>query len=217
VLRIYRRRAIFCLTYNLDAPNMLDMNLAPQVFRSQITEAKKRLAQLVREQRKINQEISDLRELIRANANFLPDEDRTFELLTLEVLKFPANITEAVRLSVFLATAKKTRLTPTEVRSFAEAIGFDFSEYSNPMASIHSILKRMKETNEVQYDKDTDGYYFGNTNANGDLLNPELAAELFKDVISEIVKEPTGNKIVTSAMDVATTRKAARLGRKAED
>jgi hypothetical protein len=193
------------------------MSLAPQIFRSQIAEAKKRLAQLVREQRNMNHEISDLRELIRANANFLPDEDRAFELLILEILKFPANITEAVRLAILLATAKKEKLTPTGVRAFAEAIGFDFSEYSNPMASIHSILKRMKEANEVQYDEATDGYSFGNLGTTGDLLNPELTAEIYKDVISEILKESTGNKIVSSALDVATTRKAARLQRKAED
>jgi hypothetical protein len=205
------------LTYDLDPSKVIAMSLAIESFRSQIAEAKKRLAQLVREQRKINEEISDLRELIRANANFLSDEDRAFELLTLEFLKFPANITEAVRLTIFLASIQKRKLTPTEIRGFAEGIGFDFSEYSNPMASIHSILKRMKEASEAQYDEATEGYYFENPKAYGDVLNPELIAEIFKDAMNEIWKDSTGNKILSSAVDASATKKAARLERKAKN
>jgi hypothetical protein len=47
----------------------------------------------------------------------------------------------------------------SRVQVLAGAIGFDFSEYSNEMASIHSILKRMRDAKDVEFDGATDTYY----------------------------------------------------------
>src|SRR5271170_7378399 len=94
----------FLLTLHLDESKLSDMSLSQDMFRSQIREAKKRLAHLMRDQQKINQETTDLRELIRANANFLPDDEREAELLFLEFFKSPGTITEAVRLAIFVTS-----------------------------------------------------------------------------------------------------------------
>jgi hypothetical protein len=41
-------------------------------------------------------------------------------------------------------------MTPVEIRDIIEASGYDLkSQYTNPMASIHGILKRFDETGEV--------------------------------------------------------------------
>lgn len=78
-------------------------------------------------------------------------------MLALEMLKVPENITEAVKIALFVATSQSKRLTPIQVKEQAEQRGFDFSDYTNPMASIHSILKRMKDADppEASLDEDT--------------------------------------------------------------
>ena len=40
-------------------------------------------------------------------------------------------------------------LTALEVRDRLEAVGIDLDKYSNPLASIHTILKRMHDSGEV--------------------------------------------------------------------
>jgi hypothetical protein len=164
------------------------MTLPPDTFRAQIIEAKRRLQQLLGEQGKINQEIEDLRNLIRANANFLPEGEREREMYFLEFLRHPANITEAVRLAIFIASINHEKITPTEIKTTAEMIGFDFSEYSNPMASVHTILKRMREADppQVDYEEGSGGYWFGNLP--DDLVNPALIEEIFSKAIDEVVR-----------------------------
>lgn len=179
---------ILLLTCALDTSNVSYMNMIPDNCRSQISEARKRLQQLLREQQKANQEIEDLRALIRANANFLPDAERTREMTLLEFLKQPANITEAVRFTIFLASASGQKITPIGIKSAAETISFDFSEYSNPMASIHTILKRMREASppQVDYDEESGSYWFGDLTSAFDVLNPSLFLETFGETMSAI-------------------------------
>lgn len=111
----------------------------------------------------VDEKIADYRDLIRANANFLPDDERRTELLLLEVFKRPANITEAVKITIMLADARKERLTPTQIKDEAEKRGFNFSTYTNPLASIHTILRRMlKESNPPEVDYDEAAGTYGN-------------------------------------------------------
>ena len=42
-------------------------------------------------------------------------------------------------------------MTPVEVRNRLAAIGFDLSEYSNELASIHTVLKRLKKSGELRF------------------------------------------------------------------
>jgi hypothetical protein len=42
-------------------------------------------------------------------------------------------------------------LTAIEVRQQLEAMGFDVSKYSNDLAPIHTVLKRLTESDEVQF------------------------------------------------------------------
>jgi hypothetical protein len=41
-------------------------------------------------------------------------------------------------------------MTPVEVRNRLAAIGFDLSEYSNELASIHTVLKRLRKAGELR-------------------------------------------------------------------
>ena len=42
-------------------------------------------------------------------------------------------------------------LTAVEVRQQLEAMGFDVSKYANDLAPIHTVLKRLTESNEVRF------------------------------------------------------------------
>ena len=151
-------------------------------FRKQIAEAQSSIHTLYSLRRVLDDRISDLRDLVRANANFLPAEERSAELVALHMLKVPENITEAVKISLFVAGARKQRLTPIQVKESAQERGFDFSTYTNPMASIHSILKRMKEAKQPEVDFDeatgTYGYISG--------LPMEVADEAAFDRFNEL-------------------------------
>jgi len=56
-------------------------------------------------------------------------------------------MTDAVRQA--LQSAPGTSLSPIHVRNRMEKAGFDMSGYKNVLASIHTILKRLKLKNEV--------------------------------------------------------------------
>jgi hypothetical protein len=42
-------------------------------------------------------------------------------------------------------------MTPVEVRNRLAAIGFDLSQYSNELASIHTVLKRLNRSGELRF------------------------------------------------------------------
>ena len=60
----------------------------------------------------------------------------------------PIGLTDACRLIVRGAGVP---VTPMEVRDRIKAIGFDLSKYSNDLAAIHTILKRLNESGELRF------------------------------------------------------------------
>ncbi|HEY6210974.1 MAG TPA: hypothetical protein VIW45_01755 [Vicinamibacterales bacterium] len=60
----------------------------------------------------------------------------------------PMGLTDAVRLVVRGAGVP---LTPVEVRDRLQAIGFDVSKYTNDLAAVHTILKRLNESGEIRF------------------------------------------------------------------
>jgi hypothetical protein len=155
------------------------MDIPSNKYRTQIEEAWADLHMFERIQRNITSNIDSLRELIRATANMLPDEERGTELMLLDIFKHPTNITEAVKVVLYVARLKAQRLTPVQVKETVEKRGFSLSTYSNPMASIHTILRRMKEANppEVSFDEN-DGSYALEGAASAPDTAPEINEEI---------------------------------------
>lgn len=58
----------------------------------------------------------------------------------------PLSITDAVRLAIRAGVP----MTPTEVRDRLLAIGVDLSGYTNELAVIHTVLKRLNEAGEIR-------------------------------------------------------------------
>ena len=60
----------------------------------------------------------------------------------------PFGLTDTCRL---VLKAAGHPLTATEVRAQLEAMGFDLSRYSNDLAAIHTVLKRLNQAGETQF------------------------------------------------------------------
>jgi hypothetical protein len=103
-----------------------------------------RLAQVEAEQ-----QISEYTTALRALAKVMEDKDEGDAYLArLDAMSGKPGFVEAIRTA--LRVAKKA-LTPVEVRAWIR-LGktMDLSAYSNPMASIHTTIRRMKESGEVE-------------------------------------------------------------------
>lgn len=87
-------------------------------------------------------ELSRLSELIRSTIKMLTPEQRAkCDALLERIDRRPAGLTTTIRLCF---TAGKEWLTPVEIRDMLRATGFNFDSYkANPLASIHTTLKRM--------------------------------------------------------------------------
>ena len=92
-------------------------------------------------------EISRLSELIRSTIKMLPEEQRAkCDTLFERIDNRPTGLTIAIRLSFTAGKdrAAKNWLTPVEIREYLKQGGFNFENYkANPLASIHTTLKRM--------------------------------------------------------------------------
>src|SRR6185436_17689169 len=60
----------------------------------------------------------------------------------------PMGLTDAIRLVV---RGTGVPMTPMEVRDRLHAIGFDVSKYTNELAAVHTILKRLNRSGEVRF------------------------------------------------------------------
>lgn len=60
----------------------------------------------------------------------------------------PLGLTDAVRLVV---RSGGLPMTPVEIRDRLLAIGFDTSKYTNDLAAVHTILKRLNDSGEVRF------------------------------------------------------------------
>jgi hypothetical protein len=65
----------------------------------------------------------------------------------------PLSITDAVRLAIRAGVP----MTPTEVRDRLLGIGVDLSVYSNELAVIHTVLRRLNEAGEIRILPKKDG------------------------------------------------------------
>lgn len=50
-------------------------------------------------------------------------------------------------------------MTPMEVRDRLESIGFDLTKYTNSLAAVHTVLKRLNESREVLFVKRAGGKF----------------------------------------------------------
>jgi hypothetical protein len=104
-------------------------------YRAALEAAAKEYEELGEQRRKIDERLTQLAQTIGTLSRLIG--------LTPTV---PLSITDAVR----LAMRAGVPMTPPEVRDRLLSIGFDLSNYSNEMAVIHTVLKRLNEAGEIR-------------------------------------------------------------------
>ena len=104
-------------------------------YRAALEAAAKEYESLGEQRRKIDERLTQLAQTIGTLSRLIG--------LTPTV---PLSITDAVR----LAGRAGVPMTPVEVRDRLLSIGADLSSYSNELAVIHTVLKRLNEAGEVR-------------------------------------------------------------------
>ena len=128
-------------------------------YRNSIILATHRLKKLVADRDKLDLEIERVGEYIKANANFLPDEERETQLHKLQqIIAGPPGFTDAVR--IVLSKNRSYAATAIGVRDLLIKDGYPLDGYSNPLASIHTILKRLADRGEVEIETTSGEIYY---------------------------------------------------------
>ena len=109
--------------------------MAPDEYRQALNAAIREYEALGAQRREIDDRLAQLAQTIG-----------TLNRLCGFVSSVPWGLTDACR--VVLKNAGKA-MTPTEVRDRLEAIGVDLSKYTNSLATVHTVLKRLNQAQEV--------------------------------------------------------------------
>jgi hypothetical protein len=118
----------------------------PKIF----DEALSDLGELLRRRRQIDAEVSQLRDIIlalyeKAGASKARKEKLMAIFGELDI--GTPRLTEGVKDALYAAHPRK--LPAIQVKDVMEARGFDFSNFANPLASVHSTLRRLAGQGEV--------------------------------------------------------------------
>lgn len=102
-----------------------------------------KLRELREEKSRIEGEIKKTANLIKAVLNMMPDEEQGPYLHELQGYEMQQmRLTDAIR--QLLQTAERP-MAATRIKQLLEERGYSFSQYtSNPLSTIHTILKRFK-------------------------------------------------------------------------
>jgi hypothetical protein len=128
-------------------------------YRQALKIAKAKLLKKVEERQKLNREIAQLKDVIIANASMLPDAERDAELQGLsEWAGDHVGFTDSIR--NVLRKNSRYNFNAIGIRDLLQQSGFDLDTYSNPLASIHTILRRLHERGEVVKRENTGETYY---------------------------------------------------------
>ena len=118
-------------------------------YRKVLEDSKRKLLELVNQRDQISADIERVKAVIEAIANMLDNpEDTSSELSEMEGILGPGGLTDAVRRTLEASTTRG--MTPVEVRHALVSSGLDLSRYVNPLASIHTILKRLVKADDAR-------------------------------------------------------------------
>jgi hypothetical protein len=116
------------------------------------------LENLIQERNRMDMEIAKLRETVRVLSTMVKESEeqmhRRSAILGSASLNTP-NLTDSVRAA--LRGAGEQGMTAIETREKLQSAGFDFSSFSNPLASVHTTLKRLIGHKEAVYGNDRGG------------------------------------------------------------
>jgi hypothetical protein len=139
-----------------------------------------RFAKLSDEREELDVELAKLRQFIHATANLVSDKDRAallaiFNDLDSRSVMAASSLIDSIRLVMAGDTTKW--MTAADVKRALEAQGFNFGSYvSNPLSSVSTTLRRLKEHREVETDEIEGVTVFRS------LATPPLTANVYADL-----------------------------------
>jgi hypothetical protein len=105
-----------------------------------------KMRHLMEEKERIDREMRAAKELARAAIKAMPDEEKGPYLAVMTNYSLE-QFSLTVTIRKILHDNPGIFFTPVEVKEHLDARGYDFSRYkSNPLSSVHSILKRFKRS-----------------------------------------------------------------------
>jgi hypothetical protein len=148
-------------------------------YRRALESATREYEQLGAKRREIDQRLAELAQSIGTLSKLLG--------LTPTV---PMGLTDAVRLVVRGAGVP---MTPVEVRDRLHAIGFDVSKYTNDLAAVHTILKRLNESGEIRFLIRTPGkqQYVWNTGVTPVVLTKDVVQYMHDNMLEREAAQAT--------------------------
>jgi hypothetical protein len=87
----------------------------------------------------------------------------------------PMGLTDAIRL---VLRGAGLPMTPVEIRDRLRVIGFDVAKYTNDLAAVHTILKRLNDARELQFIRRPDGKH------QYAIIRVPLSVALPKDIVT---------------------------------
>jgi hypothetical protein len=130
------------------------MNMTVKSYTKAFDVAIAEIRQLLVKRAQINERLFDLRETVRVLAHSLDQDRKRKEQLmhTLDELSvFKPRLTDAVKDALYSAldATGHRRLPAIQVKELMEVRRFDFSTFPNPLASVHSTLRRLADQGSI--------------------------------------------------------------------
>lgn len=113
----------------------------PNRYKADLGDARMKLAEMLTCRETVEFQIAKQREKVAALAVLAGESEDTFE-------KMAMGLTAACR-AAFRAAGQRG-LMPTELRDAVKKLGFPIETYSNPMASLHAVIRRLAEKGEIR-------------------------------------------------------------------
>jgi hypothetical protein len=104
----------------------------------------------------------------------------------------PMGLTEAIRV---VMRGAGVPMTPVQIRERLNAIGFDLSKYSNDLAAIHTILKRLNDARELHVVKSATGkhQYAALRAPLPVVLSKDIVTAMYENAAERDAIHPTGD------------------------
>lgn len=115
-----------------------------------VGELRTELRELIKQRDHIERRMSDVNLALRSVARMIPDEKQR-EAIVAELehsRRKPAGLTEVIL--TFLGNSPHHVHTANDVREWLDREGFDLSDYSQPLATISTTLRRLEESGRVR-------------------------------------------------------------------
>jgi len=123
--------------------------VASSDYRKAYESAKRELTDLFAKQQEIEKRIALVRQSLQALAALSESEGVQIEPSS-DAVYLLEHSTLAEEIRVILKLAYPAYMRPHVVKANLEQLGHDLSQYQNPQATIHMVLKRMAESGEAQ-------------------------------------------------------------------